>query len=383
MAGRGTDIKLGKSVVECDKCCIKCVTNDCAQCEHEQKKECLDDVPCGLYIIGTERHEARRIDNQLRGRSARQGDPGSTKFFLSLEDNLMRIFGSDNVTKFMDRFGGEEQKPLTHPLVTKAITGAQKKVEENHFEIRKHLLEYDDVMNTQRGEIYKRRDKILKGENLKEMVIQLFDKAIEDILWKHTDSKTNPEEWGWETIKAEFNMLFLTDMAIPKDKIPKMKQEELLDMLLERAKEKLSWREQELGEEVFLELLRFVLLGTIDNKWRDHLYSLDALREGIRLRAYAQKDPLIEYKHESFKEYDELLTDIAKHSSGLIFRAQPGPKQRKSQPMKEYKPSAMSRPGAMPQKPQSVVGKKKVGRNDPCPCGSGKKYKKCCGRNVA
>ncbi len=383
MAGRGTDIKLGKGVVECGQCCIKCLTNDCAQCEHERKKECLDDVPCGLYIIGTERHEARRIDNQLRGRSARQGDPGSTKFFLSLEDNLMRIFGSDRVGDFMDRFGGEEQKPLAHPLVSRAIANAQKKVEENHFEIRKHLLEYDDVMNTQRGEIYKRRDKILKGENLKEMVIQLFDKAIEDILWKHTDSKTNPELWDWETIKAEFNMLFLTDMVIPKDKIPKMKQEELLDMLLERAEEKLSWREQELGEEVFLELLRFVLLGTIDNKWRDHLYSLDALREGIRLRAYAQKDPLIEYKHESFKMYDELLIDIAKHSSGLIFRAQPGPKQRKSQPMKEYKPSAISRPGAMPQKPQPVSGKKKVGRNDPCPCGSGKKYKKCCGRNVA
>jgi preprotein translocase subunit SecA len=381
MAGRGTDIKLGKEVVKCSKCCIKCLTNDCVNCDHEQKKECLDEVPCGLYIIGTERHEARRIDNQLRGRSARQGDPGSTKFFLSLEDNLMRIFGSDRVAEIMDRFGGEEQKPLTHPLVTRAIANAQKKVEENHFEIRKHLLEYDDVMNKQREGIYKRRDKILKGENLKEMAIQLFDEAIEDILWKHTDSKTNPEQWDWETIKAEFNMLFLTDMTIPKDKIPRMKQEELLDMLLDRAKEKLSWREQELSEEMLLELLRFVLLGTIDNKWRDHLYGLDALREGIRLRAYAQKDPLIEYKHESFKMYDELLVDIAKHSSGLIFRAQPGPRQRKSQPTKEYKPSAVQ-PGALPQKPKGVIGKKKIGRNDPCPCGSGKKYKKCCGRNV-
>lgn len=382
MAGRGTDIKLGKEVVKCSKCCIKCLTGDCSHCGHEQKKECLGEVPCGLYIIGTERHEARRIDNQLRGRSARQGDPGSTKFFLSLEDNLMRIFGSDRVADFMDRFGGEEQKPLTHPLVTRAIANAQKKVEENHFEIRKHLLEYDDVMNKQREEIYKRRDKILKGENLREMAIQLFDEAIEDILWRCTDSKTNPEQWDWETIKAEFNMLFLTDMAVPKDQIPRMKQEELLDILLDRTKEKLSWREQELGEEMLLELLRFVLLGTIDNKWRDHLYGLDALREGIRLRAYAQKDPLIEYKHESFKMYNELFVDIAKHSSGLIFRAQPGPRQRKSQPTKEYKPSAVQ-PGALPQKPKGVIGKKKIGRNDPCPCGSGKKYKKCCGKNVA
>ena len=158
-----------------------------------------------------------------------------------------------------------------------------------------------------------------------------------------------------------------------------MKQEELLDLLLEKAKGKLSWREQELGEEIFSELLRFVLLGTIDNKWRDHLYGLDALREGIRLRAYAQKDPLIEYKQESFKMYDELLVDIAKHSSGLIFRAQPGPRQRRSQQTTEYKPSVAS-PGAQPQKSKAVSAQKKVGRNDPCPCGSGKKYKKCCGR---
>jgi len=381
MAGRGTDIKLGKSVVECSRCCIKCLSGDCSECDHEQKTECLGNVPCGLYIIGTERHEARRIDNQLRGRSGRQGDPGSTRFFLSLEDNLMRIFGSDRVAEIMDRFGGEEQKPLTHPLVTRAIANAQKRVEENHFEIRKHLLEYDDVMNKQREEIYKRRDRILKGENLKEMAVKLFDEAIEDILWKYTDAKTNPEEWDWEAIKAEFNMLFLTDIALPKDRIPRMKQEELLDILLERAKEKLSWREQELGDEVFQDLLRFVLLGTIDNKWRDHLYGLDALREGIRLRAYAQKDPLIEYKQESFKMYDELLVDIAKHSSGLIFRAQPGPKPRKSQQTKEYKPNAVQSDASL-QKSKTVSVEKKVGRNDPCPCGSGKKYKKCCGRKT-
>jgi len=386
MAGRGTDIKLGKGVVACKRCCIKCVSRDCANCEHDFKKECLQDVPCGLYIIGTERHEARRIDNQLRGRSGRQGDPGSSRFFLSLEDNLMRIFGSDRVAEIMDRFGGEEQKPLTHPLVSRAIANAQKRVEENHFEIRKHLLEYDDVMNKQREVIYKMRDEILKGENLKERTIQFFEEAIEDIILRNSDPKINPEEWEWDAIKGEFNLLFLTDIAIPKEKIPKMKQEELLDLMLNKAKERLSWREEELGEEVFQELLKFVLLGTIDSKWRDHLYALDALREGIRLRAYGQKDPLIEYKQESFKMYDELLVDIAKHASGLVFRAQPGPRPKRVQPTREYKPGAGtgSPRGGAPMQQRVVAGKKKkIGRNDPCPCGSGKKYKKCCGRNVA
>jgi preprotein translocase subunit SecA len=319
----------------------------------------------------------------LRGRSGRQGDPGSSKFFLSLEDNLMRIFGSDRVAEIMDRFGGEEQKPLTHPLVTKAIANAQKRVEENHFEIRKHLLEYDDVMNKQREVIYKMRDGVLKGENLKEQAIKFFEDAVEDILLKNTDPKTNPEEWDWESIKGEFNLVFLTDVIIPKEKIPKMKQEELLDILLEKAKERLLWREQDLGEEVFSELLKYVLLGTIDSKWRDHLYALDALREGIRLRAYGQKDPLIEYKHESFKMFDELMSETAKHAAGLIFRAQPRPMERRPQRTQEYKPSLAAKPGAPVAKQKAVVGKKKIGRNEPCPCGSGKKYKKCCGRNVA
>lgn len=397
MAGRGTDIKLGKGVVECSKCCIKCLDGDCSNCEHQQKKECMQDLPCGLYIIGTERHESRRIDNQLRGRSGRQGDPGSSRFYLSLEDNLMRIFGSDRVAEIMDRFGGGDQKPLTHPLVTRAIANAQKRVEENHFEVRKHLLEYDDVMNKQREVIYKIRDEVLLGENLKERAIHFFEDAIEDILMKYTDPKTNPEEWDWESIKSEFNLIFLTDVTIPKERIPKMKQEELLDLLLERARDKLNWREQEFEPEVFHELLKFVLLGTVDSKWRDHLYSLDALREGISLRAYGQKDPLIEYKFESRKMFDELQRDMARDASGLVFRAQPRPgaRVRKPQQTHEYKPSVRPQPtaqaagqagaqsGAVRPSPGTVTATKKVGRNDPCPCGSGKKYKKCCGRNVA
>ncbi len=238
-------------------------------------------------------------------------------------------------------------------------------------------------MNRQRETIYKMRDAVLKGENLKGRAIQLFDEAIEDILWRHTDPKVNPEEWDWDSIKGEFNMIFLTDAVIPKDRIPKIKQEELLDMLLERAKEKLSWREQELGEDIFNELLKFVLMHIIDSKWRDHLYALDDLRQGINLRAYGQKDPLIEYKQESSKMYENMLVDIAKSTSGLVFRAQPGPKQRKVQKTREYKPADAAKPGGAPAKQKTVTVGKKTGRNDPCPCGSGKKYKKCCGRNVA
>jgi preprotein translocase subunit SecA len=383
MAGRGTDIKLGSAVVSCSPCCIECLGGDCRQCSHEEKKECQADLPCGLYIIGTERHEARRIDNQLRGRSGRQGDPGSSKFFLSLEDDLMRIFGSDRVADIMDRFGGQEQKPLTHPLVSRAIANAQKRVEENHFEIRKHLLEYDDVMNKQRAVIYEQRDEVLKGENLKALVDKYFESAIEDILVKHTDAKQSSEEWDWTSLKNEFNLLFLTDVAIPEDRRERIRQEELLDLLLERAQERYAYREQELGPEVFPEMLKYVLLGTIDNRWRDHLYGLDALREGINLRAYAQKDPLIEYKQESFKMFDELLRDIARDASALIFRAQPGPVQRRPVATREYKPNADAKPGAAPVADKTVTAEKKVGRNDPCPCGSGKKYKKCCGKSAS
>ncbi len=382
MAGRGTDIKLGEKVVECSNCCIRCLDQDCSSCDHQKKSECARDVPCGLYIIGTERHEARRIDNQLRGRSGRQGDPGSTRFFLSLEDNLMRIFGGDRVAEIMDRFGGEEQKPLTHPLVTRAIANAQKRVEENHYEVRKHLLEYDNVMNRQREYIYKMRDEILKGENLKDRMAKLFEEAIEDILLKHTDPKTNPENWNWEAIKAEYSMLFLTDFTIDQEEIMKTRQETLLDLMLERAREKLAYREQELGADVFDDMLKFVLMHTLDSKWRDHLYGLDILREGIRLRAYAQKDPLIEYKQEAFRMYDETLIDTARTASGLVFRAQPGPQVRRPQRVQEHKPGIGPPAGAVSGR-TAVTAAGKVGRNDKCPCGSGKKYKKCCGKNTS
>ncbi len=385
MAGRGTDIKLGSGVVQCPSQCV--INGNGTAPDPDKEKKCRGDIPCGLYIIGTERHEARRIDNQLRGRSGRQGDPGSSRFFLSLEDDLMRIFGSDRVADIMDRFGGQEQKPLTHPLVSRAIANAQKRVEENHFEVRKHLLEYDDVMNKQRAAIYEQRDKILGGGDLKHAADRYFEEAIEDMLLKYTEAKTNPEEWDWEAIKSEFNLLFLTEARLEPEAIGRIKQEELLDLLLAQGRERLARREQELGPEVFPELLKYVLLGVIDNRWRDHLYTLDALREGINLRAYAQKDPLVEYKQESFKMFDDLRRDIARDATALVFRAQPGPVRRQPVRTHEYKPNADAKPGSQTAAgsppAQAVTSEKKVGRNDPCPCGSGKKYKKCCGRSAA
>ncbi len=384
MAGRGTDIKLGPGVVKCDKCCIKCPDQNCAECSHQIKNECFKELPCGLYIIGTERHESRRIDNQLRGRSGRQGDPGSSRFFLSLEDDLMRIFGSDRVADIMDRFGGEEQKPLTHPLVTRAIANAQKRVEENNFEIRKHLLEYDDVMNRQREVIYKMRDEILKGENYEKLIFKNFEDAIEGIIIKYSDDKKPSEEWDWDGLIGEFNNLFTTNFYIDKNEQSHIKQADLFDKLLEKAKEAYNLRKKNYDPETYNEMLKSILLLTIDNRWREHLYSLDALREGISLRSYAQKDPLVEYKQESFKMFDELLSEIARDVSGIIFRASPRPIQRKPVVTQEYKPTAAGNVDA--QKPVSktapVLKTEKIGRNDPCPCGSGKKYKKCCGRNA-
>jgi preprotein translocase subunit SecA len=384
MAGRGTDIKLGPGVVKCSKCCIKCPDQNCAECSHEKKLECFKEVPCGLYIIGTERHESRRIDNQLRGRSGRQGDPGSSRFFLSLEDDLMRIFGSDRVADIMDRFGGGEQKPLTHPLVTKAIANAQKRVEENHFEIRKHLLEYDDVMNRQREIIYKMRDDILKGEKIEELLFKNFEDTIEDIILKYTDEKRPSEEWDWDGLLSEFNQVFLTTYFLSEKERTNIKQTQLFDMLLEKAKDNYRLRKQNYEPEAFNEMLKSILLFTIDNRWREHLYSLDALREGISLRAYAQKDPLVEYKQESFKMFDELLRDIARDVAGIVFRASPKPVPRKPVVTQEIKPAFESRgeEQRVSTTPRVIAKTQKVGRNDPCPCGSGKKYKKCCGRNV-
>ncbi len=388
MAGRGTDIKLGPGVVQGEGCYLLEPSGRPCNYWDEHKGRCKDEVPCGLLIIGTERHESRRIDNQLRGRSGRQGDPGSSLFFLSLEDDLMRLFGSERVATIMDRFGAKEMEPMTHPLVSRAIENAQKRVEMRNFEIRKHLLEYDDVMNKQREVVYHLRDAVLKGENLKQVYDDMAGDLIDSIVAKYAVGRY-PEEWQWEEMKAEFGLTFLADITVPDDEIPKMKPEFLQERLNEIAQLRYEQRLQELRSELFNDLLKFVLLRTIDGKWRDHLYGLDSVREGISLRAYGQKDPLVEYKQESFRMFDEMMADFNKEATSLLFRAQVQPQaqaeRRPQAAVRAYKPTAAAeRPegGREPEAAMATVQRDqpKVGRNDPCPCGSGKKYKKCCGK---
>jgi preprotein translocase subunit SecA len=396
MAGRGTDIKLEKGVVAGEGCYITEHTG--GTCEKWEKEgNCKQDIPCGLYIIGTERHEARRIDNQLRGRSGRQGDPGSSRFFLSLEDDLMRLFGSERLAALMDRFGVKEMEPIQNPLVTRALENAQKRVEARNFEIRKHLLEYDDVMNRQREVIYHMRDQVLKGERLQELYNEAVDSIINQMIDKYTSSKYT-DEWDWDGLKGEFGLIFLTDFTINDEEIKEIKPETLTQALQKITEERYQQRENELGKELFAELVKAVFLRIIDTKWRDHLYALDMLREGISLVAYGQKDPLIEYKQESFKMFDEMMSDFNKEAISLLFRAQVQTPDRRavSKPVHAYKPEitrsgiAQSEGNNEIQPAQAQVGPNmpqrhrtvKVGRNDPCPCGSGKKYKKCCGKNI-
>ncbi|RKY67932.1 MAG: preprotein translocase subunit SecA [Candidatus Latescibacterota bacterium] len=413
MAGRGTDIKLGKGVVKCERCCISC-EDDCSSCPKGRKMvECLEDVPCGLHIIGTERHEARRIDRQLRGRCARQGDPGASKFFVSLEDDLMRLFGSERIASIMDRLGLEEGEVIEHPMVTRAIEKAQKRVEAYNFDIRKHLLEYDDVMNQQREVVYARRRHILETENIKDEIEEIIEETIDSLLDKHTDPKTYAENWNVEQLKLDLQRIFLVRLSVGHEELPRLRQEDLRKRILTAVKEAYQRREQLLGADRLRYLERMAYLSTIDEKWKEHLYEMDLLKEGIGFRAYGQKDPLIEYKNEAFRMFVEMLEIINEETLKLVFRAsfqeEPvyagsvpeqvrvvhpdaagmGFKQGRAVPASGPsvpKATTVSRgaitetAGRETKRPTPVRVGKKIGRNDPCPCGSGKKYKKCCGR---
>ncbi|MFQ5906462.1 MAG: SEC-C metal-binding domain-containing protein, partial [bacterium] len=413
MAGRGTDIKLGPGVVKCDKCCILCEDKDCGECSHEHmEQQCREETPCGLHILGTERHDARRIDRQLRGRGGRQGDPGSSRFYLSLEDNLMRLFGSDRIAGVMDRLGVQDGEAIHHPLVTRAISGAQKRVEMFNFDIRKRLLEYDDVMNEQRGEIYRFRNEILDSRNLKGRILEIVEQLVDRLLERYTDSRRYSEEWDWEGLRMDMGRIFLIDLQIPKEKRASINQEELRERFLEAVKFAYEKREEVIGEEQMRALEKNVMLHIVDTKWRDNLYELDALKEGIHFRAYAHKDPLVEYKTESFRLFRELKDSIFEEIISLLFRIEirPPEVEEKSERVRAYKPGAASVATAeqgpereeVPAVAAGVGGRrakrqrggaevavkqyrregKKIGRNDPCPCGSGKKYKKCCGKGV-
>ncbi|MGA1845516.1 preprotein translocase subunit SecA [Deferribacter abyssi] len=354
MAGRGTDIKLGSGVAELG----------------------------GLHILGTERHESRRIDNQLRGRSGRQGDPGSSRFFLSLEDDLLRIFGSDKISAIMNKLGMEEGEPIEHPLISKAIENAQKKVEAMHFEIRKHLLEYDNVMNQQRQVIYSLRRTILEGKDLDEIIAEHIENIVDDLIKNYIDIPDHPDIKGLSSaLEKIFDINFNLDETITKKSIDEEKKD-----ILTKINKKIDEKKQELGEH-FFGFVRFLLINILDNRWKEHLLNMDYLRDSVGLRGYGQKDPLIEYKKESYNlfmdmmnrisyEFMEFLTHIkVEMEEDISFK-------KEQQEIREERRDIFgdSTEEKTKKKPIKRV-QPKIGRNDPCPCGSGKKYKKCCGAN--
>jgi preprotein translocase subunit SecA len=393
MAGRGTDIKLGEGVVKCrGKCVLEEPDSSLDEEGRALKKECLKGVPCGLHIIGTERHESRRIDRQLRGRSGRQGDPGSSRFYLSLEDDLMRLFGSDRIAGIMDRLGVKEGEVIQHSMVTGAIERAQKRVEAHNFDIRKHLLEYDDVMNQQREVIYGTRAEVLEGEGLDETIEEYIEEVVDDRIARHVDPKAYCEEWNLSALASDLSAVIGRPFDLSWVLQKKANAEELRETLLAEVKGAYEGRRDELGPEVFPQVQKFVMLQVIDEKWRDHLYEIDQLRGGIGLRAYGQRDPLIEYKSESYNLFLSLMNDIKETVVRNVFRvrlAEPQqPARRAPQATAEHAevsafgtpvPEGGGPPGAAPSKRRPVHRlEPKVGPNDPCPCGSGKKYKKCC-----
>ncbi len=354
MAGRGTDIVLGPGVVDLG----------------------------GLHIIGTERHEARRIDNQLRGRSGRQGDPGSSRFYLSLEDDLMRIFAADRLSGLMQRIGMEEDEPIEHRLISRAIENAQSKVEAQNFSIRKQLLNYDDVMNQQRLVIYQQRREALQGENLKPAILDMVEDLVDGVVQEYTTEDTYAEDWDLEKISSEMYRLFGLQLTLTEESLGDMKRDELLEDLLDKVIKKYEEREREFGESVMRDLENYLLLQTVDSYWKDHLLNMDHLKEGIGLRGYGQQDPLVAYKREGHALFQDMIERIKEEAVRLLFHIQ---LQREEQVQElrqeqEDQPMFYGPAGGGSPRPQAVRKDRKIGRNDPCPCGSGKKYKKCCGK---
>jgi preprotein translocase subunit SecA len=350
MAGRGTDIVLGEGVAELG----------------------------GLHIIGTERHESRRIDNQLRGRSGRQGDPGSTRFYLSLEDDLMRLFGSDNIASIMDKLGMDEDEPIEHKLVTRSIEQAQKKVEARNFDIRKHVLEFDDVMNQQREVIYGQRRQILMGENMRENIFHMIGKILDRAMELYADEKLYPEEWDYSGLIEYCEDFFAPEGMLNKEELEKLSRDELREALAKAAEEAYNSREALFGADNMRELEKVVMLKVVDAKWMEHLDAMDMLREGIGLRAYGQRDPLIEYKIEAYDMFQQMIDNIQEDIVKYIFRVnivtQPEDRLQQAQ-------ASHGEEEAQQKAHQPIVNKDHIGRNEECPCGSGKKYKKCCGKN--
>ncbi|OPX35170.1 MAG: preprotein translocase subunit SecA [Desulfobacteraceae bacterium 4484_190.2] len=358
MAGRGTDIVLGEGVTDLG----------------------------GLHILGTERHESRRIDNQLRGRSGRQGDPGSSRFYLSLEDDLLRIFGSERISSIMERLGMEEGEPIEHALISRGIENAQRKVEGHNFDIRKHLLEYDDVMNKHREIIYSLRKDILDGHGLGEIIEGMIDEKVAALVEKWIDPKEHSENWEIQSLTDNISRLFGFRLKIGPEDIGEeafdgLKWEDLNDLVEEQVRSAYQQKEKLFGKEDLEQLERFVILQIIDNQWVAHLQDMEHMKEGIGLRGYGQLDPLKEYQKEGFSLFEELMDRIREETLNTLFRIQLIRQRPEEISRKQKKPLQLSHGGDGAQ-PVTVRRKeKKIGRNAPCPCGSGKKYKKCCGAN--
>ena len=414
MAGRGTDIVLGGNfeIMSNNELVKEGIDPDDLTMEEKRKKfaklfkqlaeEHTRVVELGgLHIVGTERHEARRIDNQLRGRSGRQGDSGSSKFFLSLDDDLMRIFGSERIASVMDRLGAQEGEVISHPFVSRAIGNAQKRVEARNFEIRKHLKEYDDVMNLQRNEIYGLRQRILKGEDIKEEILDQSAATLETIIYKYTEKGTFPENWDLKDLYGDVQTLFGVVYRIPDGELNSKTQDILFDDVWKEIKTRYEEKEARVGSQIMRQLERGVFLMVIDNLWKDHLYEMDHLKEGVQYRAYGQKNPLYEYQREALKAFEELRDTISREVASLIFRVEAVQEEDRmglersktmhgefdifssgeSAPQPQPRPQMVGNRAQPPGggKPVPVRVERQIGRNDPCWCGSGKKYKKCHG----
>ncbi|NLX71077.1 MAG: preprotein translocase subunit SecA [Clostridiales bacterium] len=331
----------------------------------------------GLHIIGTERHESRRIDNQLRGRAGRQGDPGSSRFYISLEDDLMRLFGSDRIMSMVQALNIEEEQPIEYGILSKQIEQAQKKVEGRNFDIRRHVLQYDNVMNVQREVIYKQRRSVLEGENLRDAIMDMVSTVVENTINMYTEGLDNPEDWNIRGIIEYLEELFLPkgSVVVTQEEIHNITREDLKYRIMEVAEETYRKVEEQNGPDNMREVERVILLRVVDKKWMDHIDNMDQLRQGIGLRAYAQRDPVIEYQIEGYEMFEEMIRSIQEETISLLYRVkveQNMPKREQvAQPVRATHGESVKKP---------VVRGEKIGRNDPCPCGSGKKYKKCCGR---
>jgi preprotein translocase subunit SecA len=350
MAGRGTDIVLGEGVKEVG----------------------------GLHILGTERHESRRIDNQLRGRAGRQGDPGSSQFFVSLEDDLMRVFGSEKIQNLIETIGMEEEIPIENKMLTKGIENAQKRVEGRNFDIRKHVLQYDNVMNRQREIIYQQRQEVIDGKDVEAEILDMTKTVVEAYVNMYTGEGNYFDDWDLEGLKkhVESSVLVKNNVVLPEK--PESR-EMLTEAILAKCHEVLSEKRDTIGEEQLQNIERAILLRSVDSAWMEHIDNMDHLKQGIGLRAYGQNDPVKAYTKEGFDLFDDMVMQIQENTVRYLFSLEikSAPKEEKTVDFSNMKTNEAQIEGNTPGGQQRK--NQKVGRNDPCPCGSGKKYKKCCG----